>query len=225
MLAARWSLGAGAYLQGRKPLVKRLPSLQPLPASTYRLFVGVDIAARTAVAAWIVPGEPVTRPITIEQTASGFVALQDCLRATGVAPAHMLIVLEATGPSWLKLAITLVQAGFIVSVINPAQAHDFAEALLKRAKTDAIDTQTLAQLAERLQPAPWNPPPAIAMDLEHRLQEREILLKLRQHVRKQLHALMRQPHVVLAVQRRMETLIQTLTHGMRNEMIRGSEQR
>jgi transposase len=30
------------------------------------------------------------------------------------------MVLEATGTSWLKLAITLVQAGFIVSVINPA---------------------------------------------------------------------------------------------------------
>jgi len=32
-------------------------------------------------------------------------------------------------------------------VINPAQAHHFARALLKQAKTDAIDAQTLAQLA------------------------------------------------------------------------------
>ena len=36
---------------------------------------------------------------------------------------------------------------FQVSVINPAQAHHFAKALLQRAKTDAIDAQTLAQLA------------------------------------------------------------------------------
>ena len=63
--------------------MKRPPALQPLPASADRLFVGVDIAARTAVAAWIVPGEPVTRPITIEQSASGFLTLQDCLLATG----------------------------------------------------------------------------------------------------------------------------------------------
>jgi hypothetical protein len=40
-----------------------------------------------------------------------------------------------------------VHEGFQVSVINPAQAHHFAKALLKRAKTDAIDAQTLAQLA------------------------------------------------------------------------------
>ena len=132
--------------------MKRPPSLQPLPASASRLFVGVDISAQTAVVAWIVPGEPVTHPIALEQTASGFLALQDRLLATGVAPAHLLIVPEATGTSWLKLAITLVQAGFTVSVINPAQAHEFAKALLKRAETDAIDAQTLAQLAERLQP-------------------------------------------------------------------------
>jgi transposase len=191
--------------------MKLPPPLQPLPVSAYRLFIGVDSAAQTAVAAWIVPGKSVTRPITLEQSAAGFASLQEHLLATRVAPAHMLIVLEATGTYWLKLAITLVQAGFTVSVINPAQAHDFAKALLKRAKTDAIDAQTLAQLAERLQPPPWNPPPAIAMDLEQRLQERETLLKLRQQVRNQLHALTQHPQVVLAVQRRMETLIQTLT--------------
>lgn len=33
------------------------------------------------------------------------------------------------------------------------------EQLLKRAKTDAIDAQTLAHLAALLQPALWTPPP------------------------------------------------------------------
>ena len=55
----------------------------------------------------------------------------------------------------------MVHAGFCVSVIKPAQAHHFAKALLKRAKTDAIDAQTLAQFAMMLQPAPWTPPPPI----------------------------------------------------------------
>lgn len=191
--------------------MKQPPSLQPLPASAYRLFVGVDIAAQTAVAAWILPGEPITRPITIEQSAAGFASLQEHLLATGVAPAQMLIVLEATGTYWLKLAMTLRQSGFSLSVINPTQAHDFAKALLKRAKTDAIDAQTLAQLAERLQPAPWTPPPPIAVELEQRLQEREALLKLRQQARNQLHALSQQPQIAPSVQRRMETLIHTLT--------------
>ena len=57
------------------------------------------------------------------------------------------MVMEATGSYWISLATHLVHEGFVVSVINPAQAHHFAKALLKRAKTDAIDAQTLAQLA------------------------------------------------------------------------------
>ena len=40
---------------------------------------------------------------------------------------------------WLSLATALADAGFAVSVINTAQAHYCAKALLKRAKTDAAD--------------------------------------------------------------------------------------
>ena len=60
-----------------------------------------------------------------------------------------------------NLATRLVHEGFVVSVINPAQAHHFAKALLKRAKTDAIDAPTLAQLATVLHPEPWTLPPPI----------------------------------------------------------------
>ena len=49
----------------------------------------------------------------------------------------------------MRLAKSLSEAGFAVSVINPAQAHAFAKALLKRSKTDAIDAQTLAELGAR----------------------------------------------------------------------------
>jgi len=53
--------------------------------------------------------------------------------------------MEATGSYWMSLATRLVHEGFVVSVMHPAQAHHCAQALLKRAKTDAIDAQTLAQ--------------------------------------------------------------------------------
>jgi transposase len=116
------------------------------------LFVGVDIAAATATVAWRRPGAPITRPITIDQTPSGIAQLHTRLQATGIAPTDTLVVLEATGSYWITLATTLHQAGYAVSVINPMQAHHFAKALLKRAKTDAIDAQTLTQLATQLQP-------------------------------------------------------------------------
>ena len=134
---------------------------QPDRPVSYRLFVGVDIAAATATVAWPSPGLRVSRPITIDQTPQGFTALGQRLLASGHGATEILVVMEATGAYWLSLATALVAQGFAVSVINPAQAHHFAKALLRRAKTDAIDAQMLAQLAALLQPAPWNPPPAV----------------------------------------------------------------
>ena len=176
---------------------------------TYELFVGVDIAAKTAAVVWQRPNAPRSRVLTVAQTPAGCAALIAQLQATAVAPAHTLVVMEATGSYWITLATSLHQAGYAVSVINPAQAHAFAKALLKRAKTDAIDAATLTQLAALLQPAPWTPPPAVYHELQQRLAQRDVLLDLRQQVRNQRHALLQQPTVVAAVQKRMDSLLAT----------------
>ena len=183
----------------------------PAPRSAYKLFVGIDIAAATATVAWLTLGGTVSRPVTIEQTPAGFAHLQHQLTALGYQPGEILVVMEATGSYWISLATTLVDAGFAVSVINPKQARDFAKALLKRAKTDAIDAQTLAQLAAMLQPTPWTPPPAVYAELQQRLAQRTALIDLRQQVRNQRHALTQQPYVVAAVRERMDSLIATFT--------------
>lgn len=177
----------------------------------YRLFVGVDIAAATAMAAWQGEKGKVSRPVQMAQSPQGHADLHDKLGARGVPAAETLVVMEATGSYWITLATTLTQWGYAVSVINPSQAHDFAKALLKRAKTDAIDAQTLAQLAALLQPERWTPPPAIYTELQQRLAQRDTLIDLRQQVRNQLHALVQGPVVIAAVRARMEALLATFT--------------
>ncbi len=137
-------------------------------APSYELFVGIDIAAVTASVACKEPSQKVSRPFTIDQTPQGFKSLQQRLLAMGHPAQSILLVMQATGSYWMMLATTLAQAGFAVSVINPAQAHHFAKALFKQAKTDAIDAQTLAQLASLLQPVVWNPPPTIFIELYQR---------------------------------------------------------
>src|SRR5690348_14352548 len=127
---------------------------------TYRLFVGVDIAAASATVVALPAGGKGSRARQIPQTPQGYAELHTYLQATEIPPADTLVVMEAPGSYWISLATTLVAAGYGVSVISPSQAHDFAKALLKRAKTDAIDAQTLAQLAALLQPDRWTPPPA-----------------------------------------------------------------
>jgi transposase len=126
---------------------------------------------------------------------------------TGAMPNQTLIVMEATGIYWMAVATFLAREGYAVSIVNPSQAHHFAKALLKRAKTDAIDAQTLTQLAALLQPALWVPPPAIYEELEQRLTQRDTLLLLRG----QLHALRHNPVVVVQVESRKEALDQMLT--------------
>lgn len=148
--------------------------------------------------------------MTIQQTTDGYRQLQTQLLATGVPASSILIVLEATGSYWMGLATTLAEAQFAVAVINPAQAHDFAKALLKRAKTDALDAQMLAELGARLQPEPWMPPPDVYAELQQRLMHREALVQIRTQVRNQRHALLRQPRVISDVQRRMDNLLDTL---------------
>lgn len=176
----------------------------------YRLFVGIDIAATSCAVAWMRAGAQPTRAITIKQTPAGFADLQRQLLAIEPGPNAVLIVMEATGTYWMRLAKNLSEAGFAVSVINPAQAHDFAKALLKRSKTDAIDAQTLAELGARLHPEPWSPPPQVYTELAQRLVHRDGLLTARTQFRNQLHALVQQPLVIESVRTRLESFIATL---------------
>jgi transposase len=180
-------------------------------ATQYQLFVGVDIAAATATVAWQRPQQKANKPITLEQTPEGFSSLHQRLLSTGAKPEQILVVMEATGIYWLAFATYFARQGYAISVVNPSQAHHFAKALLKRAKTDAIDAQTLTQLAALLQPNLWMPPPSIYEELEQRLSQRESLLLMRGQLRNQLHALTHNPVVVTPVRQRMEALDQTLT--------------
>jgi transposase len=123
-------------------------------AGPYHLFVGSDVAADTcAVAARRAPTPPVP-DVTVAPTPAGFADLQQQLLALEPDPAAILVVMEATGTSWMHLALQLVAANIAVAVVNPAHAHDGAKARLQRTKTDAIDVGTLAEVAARLQPQP-----------------------------------------------------------------------
>src|SRR4051812_14204791 len=178
--------------------------------AAYQLYVGIDVAAETFVAAWLAPGGQPGAPVTEEQTPAGFAALQRRLRATARPPAATLVVLEATGNYWVALAVALHEAGYRVAVVNPRQAHHFAKAQLRRAKTDALDARDLARLAAALRPAAWAPPPAVYHEVRQRLVARDGLLAMRTQARNQRHALLQWPVVVAAVRQHLDELITDL---------------
>jgi len=179
-------------------------------ASAYQRYVGIDIASDTFTAAWRTQAGKPTLPFTAEQTSAGFAALQRRLAASGVAPAEALVVMEATGNYWVALAVTLHEAGYRVAVVNPRQAHHFAKAQLRRAKTDALDARDLAHLAAALRPAPWTPPPAVYHEVRQRLVARDGLLAMRTQARNQRHALLQWPVIVVGVRQHLDELIADL---------------
>lgn len=179
-----------------------------------KLYVGLDIAAQSISAAWGTQGQQVKAGQTFSQSENGHRKLVKALRAAGYVPEQVLVVLEATGTYWMRAAVALHQAGYVVSVINPRQAHHFAEALLKQAKTDVMDAQTLARLAQTLPVKIWEPPSAAWEALYQRLVEHDNLTEMRQMVRNQLHALRRRAQVDPAVEGRQQQLIDSLSQQL-----------
>ncbi len=73
-------------------------------------------------------------------------------RLAGLGPT--LIVLEATGGFEVTVAAALAGAKLPLAVVNPRQIRDFARALGRLAKTDALDAEVIALFAERIRPEP-----------------------------------------------------------------------
>lgn len=172
----------------------------------YSQYVGIDISANHAQ----VEVQPLTgcaRKLCIDYTPAGLHALTSALDASSHERSATLIVMEATGVYWMKLATHLHEAGFVVSVINPAQAHYFARALLQRSKTDVLDAHTLTVLAAKLCPAPWQPASATLEAVYQRLRQRDALLSILQQERNRLHALQRRPLAVQPVLDRLQAHI------------------
>jgi transposase len=63
-----------------------------------------------------------------------------------------LITCEYTGGLEQPLLMACTDANLPIAIINPKQARDFARAMGKHAKTDAIDAVMLAEFAARMRP-------------------------------------------------------------------------
>lgn len=115
----------------------------PIPPAG--VFIGVDVSQARLDVAVRPSGETFSAPNDASD-------MDDLLkRLKGLGPA--LIVLEATGGFEIPLACAAGAAGLPVVVANPRQVRDFARAVGRLAKTDAIDADVLAMFGERVRPA------------------------------------------------------------------------
>lgn len=116
--------------------------------------IGIDIAKLKFDGAYkTVQGRWKTR--TFHNNDKGFQAF-----LAWAAPDHVLNihgVMEATGRYGDDLANFLHKAGHDVSIVNPAQIKYYGKSLLKRSKTDKVDSQLIAEFAARHDLPLWHP--------------------------------------------------------------------
>ena len=110
------------------------------------------------------------RHYKFDNNQAGFSALLKVLSSESV------VVMEASGPYYLRLASFLSQQGIGVSVVNPLVIRRFCQMRLSRAKTDKKDSIMLAKYGCAEKPALWQPP-----------KEHEIVLQQMEAILANLH--------------------------------------
>jgi len=134
-------------------------------------FVGIDVS-KAALDVHLRPDGTARR---FDNTPDGISALVAWV--AGLAPT--LVVLEATGGYESAAVAALSLQGLPVSLVNPERARDFAGALGRRAKTDELDADVLAQFAERVRPPVRPLAGAGAQELQALVARRNQLIEMR----------------------------------------------
>jgi transposase len=148
-----------------------------------RNYIGIDISKETFDVAI---GQQYTH-YKFSNEQKGFKALLALL-----APADR-VVMEASGPYYMRLACFLFEHGVSVSVINPLVIRRFCQMRLIRAKTDKKDAKMIAMYGAAEQPAEWAPEPEYVMELRQLQAAAELLGKNRTALLLQQEALSQLP--------------------------------
>ena len=112
-----------------------------------------------------------------ENNPAGFSLLLDWLVKNDVETVHACM--EATGNYGEALARVLHEAGYSISVTNPARIKAFGQSELLRTKNDKTDAKLIARFCEKMEPALWQPSPAEVEYLRGLGRRRDALVGMR----------------------------------------------
>lgn len=110
-----------------------------------QFFVGVDIAKRSHKVAIVDNIGKVIKILSIQNSKAGINLFLQTI--TNIGPIDNFIVgMETTGHYWFGLYYSLRNLGFNTVAINPAQTKAFSKMRIRKAKTDKLDAEIIAQL-------------------------------------------------------------------------------
>lgn len=125
------------------------------------------------------------------------------------------ICLEATNTYGEALATYLHDAGYRVSLVNPARIKAFAASELSRLKSDKGDASLIARFCLAQQPPAWTPPAPAVRELKALIRRLESLQDLRQQESNRLET---------QTQRQVVNSIETVLAGLDAEIARIRQQ-
>jgi len=167
-------------------------------------WVGIDVAKSKLDVAWLDERGKIKNHV-FSNDAKGHAALVVWLgqRTAGITPR---VCMEATGPYGEAPAVALADAGFVVSVVNPARVKGFAQSELVRNKTDRADAALLARFGQTMQPEPWVAPPAEVRELRALVDRLQSLKDMHQQEANRLEAAMNQDSMRASIESHMQWL-------------------
>ena len=145
-------------------------------------YLGIDVAKLKLDCTLLDVERDKRKSKVVPNTADGVKTLIQWCARQGVPVEQTHAVMEATGPYHEQAATQIYDAGLKVSVVNPANVHDFGRALAVRSKTDAIDSLVLARFGAAMNPPGWEPPPVHVRELRALLAPVDALTKDRLRV-------------------------------------------
>jgi transposase len=131
-----------------------------------------------------------------------------------------LIVMEATGGYELAVASKFAEAKLPVAVVNPRQIRDYARAIGKLAKTDAIDAYVIARFAQDVRPEARQQLTLKEQQLKELIMRRQQLIDMRTAEKNRLSRVFSK-EVIKGIQKIIKTLdeqIQALDEQLDREI-------
>ncbi|NLA25643.1 MAG: IS110 family transposase [Bacteroidales bacterium] len=125
------------------------------------------------------------------------------------------VIMEASGPYYLQLAIFLYEKGVTVVVENPLVIKRFSQAKLYRAKTDRKDAQIIAEYGERFEKdlKSWEPPSTEVLELRSMFTRVELLKKQIHQTKMQFEAFMSGGTLNPSLKKEMNSILKTLENS------------
>ena len=169
-------------------------------------FIGIDVAKRKLDIALLYKGKIKSK--VVENNPAGYALLLQWLPQQGASIDISHVCMEATGPYSEAVAVALTDAGWMVSVVNPARIKGFAQGELARNKTDRADAALLARFCLAMRPAIWLPPSQEWRELRAWVDRLQALKDMRQQEVNRIEAnqAAKQPEVVKAIQQHVDWL-------------------